>query len=116
MLTCGYEPKEQAVFRAGYGTNDHLHTIKILIEKCIEYNIPLVLAFVDYEKAFDSVEFETVVEALNKGRIDYRYTTLIKNIYENAKSSIRLHEDTEKCSLSLGDKETIFHQNCSRQL
>jgi hypothetical protein len=100
-----YQPKEQAGFRRGYGTNDHLHTIKILIEKCIEYNIPLVLAFVDYEKAFDTVEFETVLEALNQSRIDYRYTSLIKNIYENATSSIRLHEDTEKFSLGRGVRQ-----------
>ncbi|KAH1028359.1 hypothetical protein HUJ05_001719 [Dendroctonus ponderosae] len=32
---------EQAGFRKGYGTSEHLHPIKILIEKCIEYNKPV---------------------------------------------------------------------------
>lgn len=50
-----YQPKEQAGFRSGYGTNDHLQVIKTLIERCVEYNKPLVLTFVDYEKAFDSI-------------------------------------------------------------
>ena len=32
---------------------DHVHAINQLKEKCREYNIPLCVAFVDYEKAFD---------------------------------------------------------------
>lgn len=64
-----YQPIEQTCFRAGYGSNDHLQTIKILIEKCFEYNIPLVLPLIDYEKAFDSVEFKTVL-ALHQSRIE----------------------------------------------
>ena len=32
-----------------------VHDINQLKEKCREYNIPLCVAFVDYEKAFDSV-------------------------------------------------------------
>lgn len=47
------QPREQAEFRAGYGTNDHLQNVKPLIEKCIK---PLVLVFVDFEKAFDTVD------------------------------------------------------------
>lgn len=46
---------EPVGFINGYGTCDHLHTLKILTEKAKEYNLPLCLAFVDYEKALDSV-------------------------------------------------------------
>ena len=34
----------------------YIHAINQLKEKCREYNIPLCVAFVDYEKAFDSVQ------------------------------------------------------------
>ncbi|CAG9764829.1 unnamed protein product [Ceutorhynchus assimilis] len=37
-------------------TADHIQSIRTLIKKCTEYNIPLHLAFVDYHKAFDFVE------------------------------------------------------------
>ena len=58
------QPREQAGFRSGYSTIDHLHTMNQLIEKISEYNMSLCLAFVDYEKAFDSVERTAISNAL----------------------------------------------------
>ena len=58
------QPREQAGFRSGYSTIDHLHTMNQLIKKTSEYNMPLCLAFVDYEKAFDSVERTAISNAL----------------------------------------------------
>lgn len=49
-------PKNQARFRTGYCLIDHIHTISHVIEKCMEYNQPLYMAFIDYEKAFDLIE------------------------------------------------------------
>ena len=70
-----YQPPEQAGFRAKFGTNDHLQSIKTVIEK--KHRIPLVLAFVDFQKAFDTVEPKVVLSALQECRVDYRYTKLI---------------------------------------
>ena len=51
------QPREQAGFKSGYSTTDHTHAVNQLKEKYREYNnIPLCIAFVDYEKAFDSVQ------------------------------------------------------------
>lgn len=75
-----YQPVEQAGFRKEFSTNDHLQTVRTLIEKCSEYNITLNLAFVDYEKAFDSVETWAVLNAMDEARIDTRYSRLIKHI------------------------------------
>ena len=49
------QPAEQAAYRKGYSTIDHLHAVTQILEKTNEYRIPLFMAFVDYEKAFDSI-------------------------------------------------------------
>ena len=48
------QPREQAGFRSGYSKTDHIPVVNQLKEKWREYNIPLCIAFVDYEKAFST--------------------------------------------------------------
>ena len=100
-----YQPVEQAGFRSGFSTNDHLQVMRTLIEKCNEYKIPIVLIFIDYEKAFDSVEIWSILESLHECRVDSRYSNLIKNIYESATSCIKLHENTAKFKIGRGVRQ-----------
>lgn len=100
-----YQPIEQAGFRRGFGTNDHLQSIKTLIEKSMEYNRPLVIAFVDFHKAFDTVELSAALDSLQKCRVDYRYTKLIYNIYKNATMIVRLHENTNPIKIGRGVRQ-----------
>lgn len=120
-----YQPREQAGFRSGYGTNDHLLVIKNLIEKSAEYNKPLALIFVDYEKAFDTINQQKMLIALTECRIDYRYTNLIKHIYQSATASVRLSEqETNKFSIQRGVRQgdtispklftTLLEHTCKR--
>ena len=44
------QPREQAGFKSRYATTDHIHVVNQLKKKCREHNIPLCIAFVDYEK------------------------------------------------------------------
>ena len=61
-----YQPVEQAGFRSGFSTNDHLQVMRSLIEKCNEYKIGIVLIFIDFEKAFDSVETWSILDSLDE--------------------------------------------------
>ena len=54
------------------------------------------MAFVDYEKAFDSVEFIPLMNALKNQGVEKQYTDIFTEIYRNAKAAIRLHEDSNK--------------------
>ena len=58
---------QKAGFRKGYSTIDH--TVKQPIEKTLEYNMPLVLCFVNYNKFFDSIETATVITSINQKSI-----------------------------------------------
>ncbi|KAK6729381.1 hypothetical protein RB195_006438 [Necator americanus] len=93
MLSCRIEkvldegqPCEQAGFRKGFSTIDHIHTVSKLIEVSREYKMPLCLTFIDLKKAFDSVETEAVVEALDNQGVPTQY---IKNIIIDVKRGVR---------------------------
>ena len=75
------QPREQAGFRSKYSTTDHIHAINQRKEKCREYNIPLCVAFVDYEKAFDSVETQAILTSLQEQGIEDVYIEILKDIY-----------------------------------
>lgn len=93
---------------------DHIQTIRTFIEKSTEYNVPLHLAFVDYQKVFDS-EIWAVLEAKDRTRIDSRYTNLIRNIYGDTTLKIKIDKDlaTKKRSLF---RETSRQYNITETL
>ena len=62
--------REQDGFKAGYSTIDHLYVVNQLQEKANEYNMSLYFSFVDYEKAFDSIQFEPLFEGLKNRGVD----------------------------------------------
>lgn len=43
--------------------------LKSLIEKCTEYNKPLMFIFNDYKKSFDAVDLEKLIKALAESRV-----------------------------------------------
>ena len=98
-----HQPHEQARFRTGYSTMDHLQVVNQLQEKANEYNIPLCCAFVDYENSFDSTEFEPLFEGLNNQAVDEAFFNILQNLYSEATSVLRLHKNSEKFKLGRGD-------------
>jgi hypothetical protein len=53
--------EEQAGFHAKYSTMDHLQATNQVIEKSHEFNQNLYIAYIDYNKAFNSVEQDRVL-------------------------------------------------------
>jgi len=51
------------------------------------------LAFADYRKAFDSIEFWAIMRSLDNSKIDSRYKKLLKYIYDHATASVKIDED-----------------------
>lgn len=99
------QPVEQAGFRSGFSTIDHIHTVKQLMEKSSEYNRPLCLAFIDYEKAFDSVEHWAVFNSLHRCQIDAQYVDVLRELYVAATMQVKLHDLTSPISIKRGVRQ-----------
>lgn len=84
------QPVEQAGFRKGYSTIDHIHSLELIIEKYQEKTKPLYIAYIDYQKAFDTISHDSVWETLIKQEVEIEYIKVIQSIYKNNKSRIQL--------------------------
>lgn len=98
------QPREQAGFRSGFSTIDHIHAVNQVIEKTNEYRKPLCMVFIDYEKAFYSVEIEGVLEAVRKQGVEEVYCRILEHIYRDGTATIKLHTETEKISNQEGSQ------------
>uniref|UniRef100_A0A1Y1JWU5 Reverse transcriptase domain-containing protein n=1 Tax=Photinus pyralis TaxID=7054 RepID=A0A1Y1JWU5_PHOPY len=75
--------ESQSAFRKGRGVQDHVFTIKQIIEKTRMSRTKTYLAFVDLEKAFDKVQRETVWKSLERRKVDTKLVRAIRSIYNN---------------------------------
>ena len=58
--------EEQAGFRAGYSTVDHIFSLYAMVQKYLLKHTKLYVAFVDFKKAFDSVNRNALWSVLRK--------------------------------------------------
>jgi len=65
------------------------------------------MAFVDYEKAFDSVETHSVLEALREQGINSNYIKLMRDIYTDNSTTVFLQKDSKKIKKSIRQGDTM---------
>lgn len=79
---------EQAGFRAGRGCIDQSNTLRLVIEQSTEYQAPLYMVFVDFEKAFDRIDRNAIWNSLARRGIPVKLIRLIRALYEEAECSV----------------------------
>jgi len=97
------QPVEQAGFRSGFSTIDHLQAVSQLIEKCEEFNIGVYLAFIDYKKAFDSLKHAFLFTSLEM--IPATFLNIIKDVYNNSTARVISDSPGEIFSVQKGVKQ-----------
>ena len=73
---------EQAGFRQNRSCTDQIATLRIIVEQSLEWNSPLYINFIDYEKAFDSVDRETLWKLLRHYGIPEKIVNIIRSSYD----------------------------------
>ena len=74
------QPPEQTGFRKSYSTSDNIQALKDLIEKSNEYKLPLYLGFIDYNKAFDSIERTALWKSLGEQGVPLKIINILRLI------------------------------------
>ncbi|KAL9976159.1 hypothetical protein ACROYT_G013418 [Oculina patagonica] len=80
--------EEQAGFRRGRSTTEHIFVLRNVIEQSLEWNASLYTCFVDYEKAFDSVHRETLWRIMQSYGIPSKFIRMVKLFYSNTKCGV----------------------------
>lgn len=97
--------REQAGFKRGYSTIDHIHTVTQVTEKCTEYQQPLCFLFIDFKKAFDTVEHNAVLKSLIDQGIDPSYVRIIQDINSNTSTQITMFNTPIKIQINRGVRQ-----------
>ena len=81
---------EQAGFRKNSGTREGIFNLKMIVEKCIETQKDMYACFIDYSKAFDTVNHKKLIECLKTTDIDLSDIALVANFYWEQDTKIRI--------------------------
>ena len=73
---------EQAGFRKDKSCTDHIAALRIIIEQSTEWQIPLYTNFIDFEKAFDSVDRNVIWQLIGHYGVPPKFIKLIQELYE----------------------------------
>ena len=83
-------PDVQVRFRKGRGTRDQIANICWIIEKAREFQRKKIyLWFINYTKAFDSVDYDKLRKALREMVIPNHLTCLLRNLYSGQEATVR---------------------------
>ena len=74
---------QQAGFRRNRSCADQIVSLRMIMEQSLECNSPLYINFIDYEKAFDSVDRETVWKLLRHYGVPEKIISLIRCTYQD---------------------------------
>ncbi|PFX30003.1 Transposon TX1 uncharacterized 149 kDa protein [Stylophora pistillata] len=73
---------QQAGFRKDHSCIDQIATLRIIIEQSIEWNTSLYVNFIDFEKAFDSLDRSVLWCLMRHYGIPGKFIRIIKNSYD----------------------------------
>ena len=88
--------RNQFGFRKGCGTRDAIGVMRMLCEKSLKHGNDVYVCFVDFEKAFDRVNWVKMFEILKDLHVDWKDRRLLKDLYMNQEAVIRVADGESK--------------------
>lgn len=99
--------ESQAGFRRNYSTIDNIFNLQALVQKYLcKKGGRFYCLYIDFKKAFDSINHEKLWDALERKGIDGNFLNTWKSLYSNLKSCVKVNEVlTEYFECKLGTRQ-----------
>ena len=97
---------EQAGFRQDRSCTDHIATMRIIVEQSLEWQIPLYTVFVNFQKAFDSVDQDVIWGLMHHYGFPPQFVATIQQLCEDTTCQM-IHNGklTESFSVQIGVRQ-----------
>ncbi|VDP33622.1 unnamed protein product [Schistosoma curassoni] len=79
---------QRARFRKDRLCTDQIATLQIIVEQSVEWNPSLYINFIDYEKAFNSVDRRTLWKLLRHYGVPEKIVKIIRNSYDGLQCKV----------------------------
>ena len=100
---------DQFGFRRRKGTRDAIGMMRIIGERTVEIDEELCICLIDWQKAFDRVNWTKLMQILKRTGIDWRERRLISKLYMDQRVKVRLDRgETRSVQIGRG-----VRQGCS---
>ena len=99
------QSQDQAAYRKGFSTEDHLLTVNLLLERSKEWGTVLWLGLVDFEKAFDTVEHDELWKTMVKQGVPGPYVDILKALYESQTATVRATAVSREFNIGRGVRQ-----------
>jgi hypothetical protein len=84
-------------------TMEAIFLIRQLIERCMDQKKGMYMIFIDLENAYDKVPRNVMWWVLQTHKVSSKYITLIKDMYDNVVTSVRISNgDTNDFLINIG--------------
>ena len=90
-------PGIQVGFRKGRGTRHQIANIHWIIKKAREFQKNIYFCFIDYVKAFDSVDHNKLWKILKEMGIPDHLICLLRNLYAGQETTVRTGHGLTDC-------------------
>ncbi|MCG7879398.1 MAG: reverse transcriptase domain-containing protein, partial [Candidatus Thiodiazotropha endolucinida] len=93
-------------FRDGRSTADCIFILQSIIQKTFNNKSKLYCAFIDYEKAFDTIIHDAMWTKLINTGVSSKIVSIVRSIYSKITAAIKLNDDISSCfDICLGLKQ-----------
>ena len=98
--------EDQFGFRRRRGTRDAIGMLRIISERTLEIDEEISVCFIDWQKAFDRVNWTKLMQILKKTGIHWRERRLISNLYMAQSVKVRLNRgETRNVKIGRGVRQ-----------